>query len=313
LDLLSFSYWKSQFMRVTLIQLESFFWVAKLGSTKAAARQLNLAQPTISLRLRDLETALGIKLFERLGRGMRLSNDGSELLERAENVLAEMTRLSELSNVRNPLRAIIRLGVPETFALVCLPSLMLRLQQEHKLLRLEIVVATSAHLEALLLDRQLDVAFIVNPTSDPRLRLLPLGTQETTWLAAPRFGLTPPIRPQDLHNLPIISNPHPSPMHHQIIDWFRSTGLEVPRLSFCNSLTVIAHLIERGIFVGFLPLKLVQAQIENGSIHALSSRPPAIRARIYGCYRLAEGGPAINAILNTARSVVDEVDFLEAI
>ncbi len=57
-------------MRITLAQLEAFFWVARLGSVHMAARQLNLAQPTVSLRLRDLEARLGTALFERAGRGL---------------------------------------------------------------------------------------------------------------------------------------------------------------------------------------------------------------------------------------------------
>ena len=46
-------------MRVTLAQLEAFVWVARLGKVRDTALQLNISQPTVSLRLRDLETALG--------------------------------------------------------------------------------------------------------------------------------------------------------------------------------------------------------------------------------------------------------------
>lgn len=298
-------------MRLTLAQLESFFWVARLGSTQAAARKLSLAQPTISLRLRDLELALSVKLFDRLGRGLRLTDEGSTLLERTTAVLSEMSKIAELGGATDPLHGVVRVGVTETFALVCLPPLMQALRRAHPLLRLEIVVATSAHLEDQLLRREVDLAFMVNPTSDPKLRLLPLGVQATTWLAAPSFGLSSPIRPQDMHDLPIISNPHPSPMHSQISEWFRSTGMTPPRLSFCNSLTVIAHLVEQGVFVGFLPRKLVEAQIEKGTIQALASHPPPISARIYVGYRLAEGSSAISAILPASRRVVDRIDFLE--
>ena len=54
-------------MRFTLAQLEAFYWIATLGTVRDAARHLNLAQPTVSLRLRDLETAFGAVLFERRG------------------------------------------------------------------------------------------------------------------------------------------------------------------------------------------------------------------------------------------------------
>jgi DNA-binding transcriptional LysR family regulator len=116
-------------------------------------------------------------------------------------ILGEMSKIAELGGATDPLQGVVRVGVTETFALVCLPRLMQALQREHPLLRMEIVVATSAHLEDQLLGRELDLAFIVNPTSDPRLRLLPLGVQETTWLAAPSFGLSPPVRPQDMQRI----------------------------------------------------------------------------------------------------------------
>ena len=52
--------------RFSLPQLEAFLWVARLGSFRAAGERLNVTQPTISLRIRDLETALGTRLLERL-------------------------------------------------------------------------------------------------------------------------------------------------------------------------------------------------------------------------------------------------------
>ncbi len=65
---------------MTLAQLEAFYWVVRLGSVQEAARQLNVAQPTISLRIRDLETAIGTKIFQRVGRGLRANHAGETLL-----------------------------------------------------------------------------------------------------------------------------------------------------------------------------------------------------------------------------------------
>lgn len=65
--------------RFTLAQIEAFYWIARLRTFQKAAKQLNLSQPTVSLRVRDLERALGARLFERVGRGIRLSHDGAAL------------------------------------------------------------------------------------------------------------------------------------------------------------------------------------------------------------------------------------------
>ena len=110
-------------MRFTLAQLEAFYWIAKLGTVRDAARHLNLAQPTVSLRLRDLETALGTMLFERLGRALRLTHEGLVLLQDATPLLAAAGQIQERSGTHDAVRGTIRLGVPETFAVVCLPKL----------------------------------------------------------------------------------------------------------------------------------------------------------------------------------------------
>ena len=60
-------------MTPTLSQLETFLWIARLGSFHAAAERLGLSQPSISLRIRELERSLGTPLFHRRGRGVVLS------------------------------------------------------------------------------------------------------------------------------------------------------------------------------------------------------------------------------------------------
>lgn len=66
-------------MRITLAQLEALFWIARLGSVQQAARQLNLAQPTVSLRLRDLALGVGKPLFERAKRSLPRSRSWPSL------------------------------------------------------------------------------------------------------------------------------------------------------------------------------------------------------------------------------------------
>ena len=131
-------------MRFTLAQLEAFYWIAKLGTIRDAARHLNLAQPSVSLRLRDLEVALGAPLFERRGRAVRLTHEGLVLLEDATPLLAAARQIQERAGTHDAVRGTIRLGVPETFAVVCLPDLINLLSREHPGLRLELDIATSA-------------------------------------------------------------------------------------------------------------------------------------------------------------------------
>ena len=76
-------------MRPTFVQLETFYWIGRLGSVKEAARHLHVAPPTISLRIDQLEAELGNSLFERAGRGVTLTRRGEALMPQVASVVEE--------------------------------------------------------------------------------------------------------------------------------------------------------------------------------------------------------------------------------
>jgi DNA-binding transcriptional LysR family regulator len=297
-------------MKLTLAQLEAFFWVAQLGSVQLAARQLNLAQPTISLRLRDLEDVLGVVLLQRVGRGVRPTQEGLKLHKRAALVLDEISQIKEQTEATE-VSGVLRIGFAEGFAMACLAPILGALRRDYPRLRPELNIATSSALERDLIAHRLDLAFLVNPIGHEGLQLQPLGTQPTTWAAPPAWKLGPVVRPSDLRQAPIISNPPPSAMYRQITDWFATAGIEPSRLDICTSVALVAHLVAAGAAIGLLPSKMIEAQVAAGQIAILSSTPPVADGWLYAVSW--EGGQtdAIEAVLQTVRRVLSTIDYLK--
>lgn len=295
-------------MRITLAQLEAFFWVAQLGSVQLAARQLNLAQPTISLRVRELEQALGRELLDRRGRGVRPNDAGLNLVERAAAILREVgkIRAHTLADFSGP----IRIGFAEGFAMVCLPPLMNALRRDYSALRPEYIVTTSSSLERDMSAHRLDLAFLVNPVGQPGVRLQPLGGQPTVWTAAAAMNIGPRVRPADLRSLPIITNPPPSAMHRQIMAWFATAGIEPARLDMCSSVTMVAHLVSSGVGVGLLPLKMIEPQVAAGTLVALIANPEVEHGRVFAAFWEDGHTPAIEAVIRCTRVVLGGMDYL---
>jgi DNA-binding transcriptional LysR family regulator len=299
-------------MRFTLAQLEAFFWVAQLGSVQLAARKLNLAQPTISLRIRDLELALGVHLFERSGRGMRPTEDGLNLRHHAASVLSEVEQIREHAGTLEP-SGVVRVGFAEGFAMVCLAPVLKVMRNDYPLLRPELVVSMTSALEKDLIARRLDVAFLANPIGHPSLQLQPLGVQSIVWAASPAWGLPTRVRPIDLKSIPIITNPPPSPMYRQINDWFASSGLEPARLDMCTSVALVSHLVSEGAAIGLLPHKMIETQIASGAILALSAVPRVEDGSLYAVSWAGEQTNASVAVIKSVRKVLSSMDYLQVV
>ncbi|MDX9860219.1 MAG: LysR family transcriptional regulator [Rhodospirillales bacterium] len=290
--------------------MEAFYWVVRLGSVQEAARQLNVAQPTISLRIRDLETAIGTKVFQRVGRTLRANHTGEALLVHTRGILNEVSRIRERLGSDGEISGVLRVGAAETFALVCLPSLLKILRELHPLLRIELSVSASFELEEEIRNHRLDLAFLVDPLNSPGLRLIPLGVQKSTWAASPDWGLGPVIRPADIRHLPILTNAFPSAINGRIIDWFRTDGVEPTNIDVCTSVMVIVHLVAAGVAIGVLPEKLIEAQHAEGRICHLESRPAMGEAKVFAVYRRDDTSPAVDAVMRATYQVLSEINLL---
>lgn len=298
-------------MRVTLAQLEAFFWTAQLGSAQRAAQHLNLAQPTLSLRLKDLRGALGHEVLERTGRGTRLTAEGRALLPRVAAIMSELRGIGAADPARD-VAGPVRVGLAEGFAVTCLPPLLAGLLQDHPALQPEWVVSTSTTLEQALLRDTLDLAVLLNPIGDERLCLMPLGGQPTSWVAPAGWDLPRPVSPRDLWTLPVISNPPPSAMHRQITRWFGGSGLAPARLSTCTSVAVIAELVAGGIGAGLLPVPMAARYVAEGTMQVLAAEPRVENGLLATAYRIGVDDPKVLAVTRTIARVMQAIDYVEA-
>ncbi|TCT06781.1 LysR family transcriptional regulator [Aquabacter spiritensis] len=297
-------------MRFTLAQLEAFYWVAKQGTVRDAALHLNLSQPSVSLRIRELETALATTLFVRSRSGMSLTDDGTELMERAFLMLGEAERIQNLARSEAPVRGTLRIGMPEVFAVRCLPALLAGLGAAHPYLRIELHISTSADLVEDTKERRIDLGFVIDPVTAQHLQMVPLGYLERRWVGGLGVNLKLPLTAHDIRDTPILTiPPHASP-ETSVTRWFRSGGAEPTRLIPCNSVYAIAQLIKRGIGIGILPLPLIEAENADGKLRILDAHPPVGSEIMYAAYRLEATGANIAAVIRQTKRAIGETGFL---
>jgi len=296
-------------MKLTLAQLEAFHWTLRLGSAHAAAERLHLSQPTISVRLRALERTLERKLFERRGRRLQATTAGAALAGQAEQMLGLATRIEH--GGADPLRTRLRLGAPDSFAMVCLPRLLGLLERDYSELTVDISVDNSLVLNRRLNQRDLDLAFISNVEVGDGVRSELLGLQDIAWVASPRLSLAArTVRPRDLAGCQIFTNPEPSRLNALVRDWFGRAGVEPGRISTCNSLVLMRRLIVSSAGVSLMPTAILQSDLRSGVLQRLATRPAIPEQRLYAAYHADAAGPATATILEITRRILSRSSFL---
>ena len=160
--------------RFKLDQLQTLVAVSRYESVSKAAHALNLTQPAVTTRIKSLEDTLGLQIFERDSKGMRLTKRGSMLLQFAE----QFQHLSDLLEERvvdpQSVNQLLRIGVSETVAQSWLPDFIGALRVIYPNLKVEISVDISINLRDQLLGREIDLAVLLGPISDYTIDNIPL-------------------------------------------------------------------------------------------------------------------------------------------
>lgn len=159
------------------------------GPTKAAAR-LHLTQSAVSHQLAELEGRLGVVLFARVRRQLRLTPAGTRLLEAARTMLGDLARVErELQHAGATRRAPLRLAVESFTAYHWLPPVVATLEREHPHVDVRIVLEATREPIAALLRGTLDLAIVSSPVRDRALVTTKLFDDEWTVICAPKHAL----------------------------------------------------------------------------------------------------------------------------
>lgn len=188
-----------------ICQLRSFVAVAEAGSYIKAADLLNTPQPTLSRQVRTLEVELRACLFHRHGRGVRLTDKGSNFLEYARSVLHTVdAAILSVRDSESVFTGQLVIGLTPSIGRILIPSLMPLLKSQFPLASIRLTEGLSGALYEKVLLGQLDFALVLSPASSPHLSIEPLATEQLYLIGPPTENSSDDILLKDAVNLPLI-------------------------------------------------------------------------------------------------------------
>jgi DNA-binding transcriptional LysR family regulator len=172
-------------MRFTLRQLEVFLAVARSDSVSRAAHQLAMSQSAVSGALLDLEAQFELKLFDRIGKRLELSELGRSMRARAEALYEQAQELEAQLTKRNDM-GLLRVGATLTIGNYLVVPLMARFVREHAGARITLHVANTAEIARKLANFELDVALVEGELQQAELAVTRWRDDELVVFCAPQ-------------------------------------------------------------------------------------------------------------------------------
>jgi DNA-binding transcriptional LysR family regulator len=289
---------------MTLAQLEAVVWIVRLGSFRAAASKLNTTQPTISMRIKELELSLGVEIFDRTHRTVQLTPRGRVCVAGAERILEASADLHRTVESKNEISGRVSVGVVEDIALTWLPTLLGLIRDKYPALLVDLQIDLTLPLTRALERGELDVALIGGVVPLTGLQVLSLGFVNYVWMCRPGLVSTKrPLTPKDLQSLPILAWSRQAAAYEFVNHWFVSNGAYPARMNLSNSMTSLASLTMAGLGIGLLPRELYETEVHQGTLSIIHISPPFEPSPYSAIYKPVHWSPVGQVVAKLAAEV----------
>lgn len=291
---------------IELRQLKYFIRIAELEHFGQAAQELHVVQPALSRQVKQLEEELGVELFERLPRGVRLSAAGKVLLDRARDVVGDVDRMVDATRLAAAGKTgFVRVGFSDgaTYS-GRVPEIIRQFRAASPNVELELIPASSARQAELLAANSIDVGFVYwLPRDSSTVDHHDIGKERIMLAVAAtnKLARRKSLRLQDLSELPFIwfkrSN---APMFYDLIATAcNRAGLSLHVVQEAFTESTMLSLVSADLGVTFITEAAARRKPDN--VVLMDVRDLDATITLQAMWRQNERNPAIQEFLKTIK------------
>jgi DNA-binding transcriptional LysR family regulator len=234
--------------------LFTFKRVCELKSITKAAEQLGYAQSTVTTQIKLLENELGVKLFERFGNTIRITDAGEKLLAFSNEMFRITGRFLDAIREEKATSGSLRIAAVDSVCMTVLPDILNRFIQKYPNVNIKIVSGVADELKRYLASGQADIAFVLDFNKPDELYLLLEKTVELGFYIAADSPLeSTGIYLEDLKKLKFVLTEPNCQYRKRVEAFFERTGIKPDLLMESASTEAIIKLVVSGLGITYLP------------------------------------------------------------
>lgn len=257
---------------MNLHHLSIFHSIAETGSISASAQRLHISQPALSHELKAFERRLGISLFERLPRGMRLTHAGEVLFEYSMR-LFDIARTAEsaMKEIAGANHGHLALGASNTIGTYVLPPLLALYRRANPGVRISLFVGNTEQVSQGVADMRFTLGFVEGPVHVGGLSSVQFRKDELLAVVSPDHPLAKKKRlsSSDLSQLPLLMREVGSGTRELIADALKANGVEMGAVMEFGNTEALKQAALHGGGVAWLPRISIQQELAGQTLVAL--------------------------------------------
>lgn len=272
---------------IDITKLETFIYAAESLSFSEAAKQLNLAQPTVSYQIKALEKELNVSLFVRAGSHLQLTEAGRLLLPRARQIFHQSNEMEELlDSLQNGVVGALRIACSTTAGKYILPQLAARFCQRYPGIRISILRCTSGDVTEHLLGNEANLGVVSYEIQDENIEYQEFFDDAIS-LIVPQdhpWAMRRVVTPEELINEPLIIREPSSGTRRMILSQFAKYDIGLDDLNIfmeLGSAEAIVRTVATGYAVSFVSTLASACPLERGNVVNVQIKGFDMRRKVY--------------------------------
>src|SRR5712692_1139530 len=281
-----------------MAHLQSFIEVARQGSVSRAAEQLFITQPALTARLKALEGDLGVELFVRTPRGVKLTDAGRAYLPYAERALAVVAEGQQaMANLRDGNTGELLIAAAPAVSTYVLPAILKTFRAAYPSVRLGVRTGHTEEVLDMVLRGEAHIG-IGRPIRHHEIELIPVLDDEMLLVVSARhpFASRGKVRIDELAAERLILFDRTSSYHELTSSLFRQAGVVPASVMELDNVEAAKKMVQQGLGVALLPRMALAAELKARSLRPVKLvGAPAVRRPIVALRR-RDAGPAMGPV-----------------
>jgi LysR family transcriptional regulator, transcriptional activator of the cysJI operon len=263
--------------------LQVFLSVSKHLNYTRAGEEINLSQPSVSVRIHQLESELRVKLFEQLGKKVVLTDAGQLLVPYANRVIAAVDdahhAVDELQGLE---RGSLRIGASTTPGMYLVPQVVARFKRSHPKIDIHLRIKDTREVEDGVLNNEFDFGFVGGHLAAAEVSAHAWLTDELLLVVSPDHRLTnkKTVRKQDLEGESFIVRESGSATRATIVTQLQQANFELETVIEMENPESIKKAVQSGLGIAFISKFAIATELKAKTLTAIRVRDLTINREL---------------------------------